>query len=351
MHKLSDYDYDLPEELLAKHPPEQREDARLLVVNRQDRSLTDHSIVDLPTLLSSGDCMVLNDTRVIPARLFGVRTNTGGKWEGLFLDAPARHQWRLIGETRGRLQPGESLTLHPAHDPDSTETLLLELLSRDEEGVWTVRPVSDAEPEQLLEQFGTMPLPPYIGRRIANDEDRTRYQTTFAREPGAVAAPTAGLHLTPDLLQRCRAAQIDHQFVTLHVGIGTFRPVSASQLDDHVMHSERCELKAETAARLNDVRAAGGRVIAIGTTTVRTLESAARGGTLTAFSGETDIFIRPPHQFQAIDGLLTNFHLPRSTLLMLVSAFADVKLIRAAYAHAISQRYRFYSYGDAMLIV
>ena len=351
MDRLSDYDYELPPELLATEPPERREDARLMVVRRDERTISHHSIVDLPDLLDSDDCLVMNNTRVLQARLFGMRTETGGKWEGLFIDEPEPGVWHLIGETRGKLHPGETLTLHRAHSPDSNDRLIVELISRDE-GTWTARPQSNEPATTLLDRFGTLPLPPYIGRKLASDIDRTRYQTTFAAEPGAIAAPTAGLHFTPELLSRCEASGIAREYVTLHVGIGTFRPVSTDNLDDHVMHSERCILTAEAAERLNQVRSTGGRVVAIGTTSVRTLESAAAGtGQLTEYSGDTDIFIRPPYTFQAVDALLTNFHLPKSTLLMLVSALADVELIQQAYATAIAERYRFYSYGDAMLIV
>ncbi len=352
MHRLSDYNYELPPELLAKEPPASREDARLMVVQRADRTISHQSILDLPDLLNSGDCLVMNNTRVLQARLFGTRTETGGKWEGLFIDEPEPGTWRLIGETRGKLQPGETLTIRPAHEPNANDELTVELISRDEEGTWTARPRSTKSSTALLDRFGTLPLPPYIGRKLANETDRTRYQTTFAQEPGAIAAPTAGLHFTPELLSRCEAVGIRREQVTLHVGIGTFRPVSTDALDEHVMHSERCMLTQEVADRLTAVRSAGGRVVAIGTTSVRTLESAVnRNGQLTAFSGETDIFIRPPYDFGAVDVLLTNFHLPKSTLLMLVSALADVELIKEAYATAIAERYRFYSYGDAMLIL
>lgn len=321
-----------------------------MVIRRNNRTISHHSIVDLPHLLSPGDCLVLNNTKVVPARLFGVRTETGGKWEGLFLDEPERGVWRIIGGTRGKLQSGETLTLHPAYDPESSETLVLDLVER-EEDVWVARPQSDVPAMDLLNQFGTLPLPPYIGRKVANEDDRTRYQTTFATESGAIAAPTAGLHITPELLAKCKAESISREFVTLHVGIGTFRPVSVDALDDHVMHSERCIIDASTATALNSVRASGGRIVAVGTTSVRTLESASLSGRLGAFSGETDIFIRPPYTFRSVDALLTNFHLPKSTLLMLVSALADIELVRKAYQVAISEGYRFYSYGDAMLIL
>ncbi len=351
MNELSAYDYELPPELLAKHPPPQREDARLMVVRREPRTISHHSIADLPHLLAAGDLLILNDTQVLPARLFGVRAATGGKWEGLFLSETDSGDWQIIGETRGRLQPGESISVRSAYgDPGSPE-LLLDLIDRDAEGVWTARPQSTRPAHELLDAFGTIPLPPYIGRKLATLEDRQRYQTTFARHPGAIAAPTAGLHLTPNLLSSCGDAGIRQAFVTLHVGIGTFRPVSTDNPDEHRMHSERCEIGDVTVDAVRTTRAAGRRVVAVGTTSVRTLETSSSGGELAAFCGETDIFIRPPWEFRSVDALLTNFHLPRSTLLMLVSALADVELIREAYRTAIEQRYRFYSYGDAMLIL
>jgi S-adenosylmethionine:tRNA ribosyltransferase-isomerase len=380
--RVSAYDYELPPGLIAAHPPAERDAGRLLVVERRSGRLAHRMIRDLPELLRPGDCLVLNDTRVLPARLFGRRTATGGKWEGLFLGLAPDGGWRLIGQTRGRLQPGESITLHPANQPtgadpaaahgsgsptarsaasppaawddgDSLETAFtLQLVVCDGDGVWTARPERAADPLDLLNRFGTLPLPHYLERPLATPEDHERYQTTFARHPGAVAAPTAGLHFTPELLDRCRQRGVASTCVTLHVGLGTFRPIAAEHLDDHRMHSEWCALPAEAAAVLNRTRAAGGRIIAVGTTTVRTLESAAlaRAPVFHPWSGQTDLFIKPPYAFQAVDALLTNFHLPRSTLLVLVSAFAGRDLILQAYRAAVAERYRFYSYGDAMLI-
>lgn len=356
MHALSDYDYHLPPELIADAPAARRDDARLLVVNRSDGSLRHHQIRDLPDLLTAGDRLVLNDTRVVPARLFGRRTATGGKWEGLYLGLTPAGDWRLMGQCRGRLEPGETITLSPptpavAADASApTDELLLELLQCDEDGVWTARPVADVDVFVALDRFGTVPLPPYIRRAVA-PTDRERYQTVYAKRPGAVAAPTAGLHFTPELLDTCRNRGIDESHVTLHVGVGTFRPISVRNLDDHRMHDEWCEISDETAGELRATRCDGGRIVAVGTTTVRTLETAAAFSAYWQWRGETGIFIRPPYDFLMVDRLLTNFHLPKSSLLVLVSAFAGRGLIAEAYRCAIRERYRFYSYGDAMLIV
>ena len=288
----------------------------------------------------------------MPARLFGTRAGTGGHWEGLYLGSSSPGAWRVIGQTRGKLQPGEKITIYPAHDPLASERLQLTLLERESEGIWSCEVDSTANPFELLERFGTVPLPPYMHRDLANAEDRERYQTLYARHPGAVAAPTAGLHFSPELLAACRQREIEFSYVTLHVGLGTFRPITAASLDEHRMHSEWCELTDAAARTLRSTRERGARIAAVGTTTVRTLETAARSaGSLQAWSGETEIFIRPPYQFQAVDILLTNFHLPRSTLLILLSAFAGRERVLAAYAEAVRQKYRFYSYGDAMLIL
>ena len=351
MNRITDYDYELPPELIASTPAAQRDAARLLVVDRATSSLSHRTVRDLPELLRPRDCLVVNDTRVLPARLLGKRTATGGRWEGLFLGTTPAGDWRLLSQSRGRLLEGEQVTVIAAH-AGGAAPLELTLLEREPEGgVFVFRPAVSEPALDLLQRYGTVPLPPYIERELATPDDFERYQTTYAARPGAVAAPTAGLHLTPELFQRCEARRIARASVTLHVGIGTFRPVSVERLDDHRMHAEWCEVPQATVERLRETREAGGRIVAVGTTTVRTLESAARAGKLTPWQGETDIFIRPSWTFRSVDCLLTNFHLPRSTLLVLVSALAGRELIRKAYEEAISQRYRFFSYGDAMLIV
>lgn len=328
-----------------------REDARLLVVNRAAGSFEHRQMRELPDLLQAGDMLVLNDTRVLKARLLGRRRQTGGRWEGLFLESTPDGFWRVMGQTRGKLQPGEHLVISPARDPASPEELVLELIEREEAGIWKVRPLPACDPFTALARFGTVPLPPYMERENADAEDVERYQTTYAVHPGSVAAPTAGLHFTPELLERCRKRGIEHAFVTLHVGIGTFRPIAAERLTEHRMHTEWCELPETTAEALARTRARKGRIVAVGTTSTRTLETAARNGDLAAWRGATDLFIRPPYQFRAVDALLTNFHLPRSTLLVLACTFAGRELMLAAYAEAIRHEYRFYSYGDAMLVV
>lgn len=348
---LDTYSYDLPEELIAREPTEQRDGARLLVLNRAEQSIEHRTIRDLPELLRAGDRLVLNDTQVVPARIVGYRTETGGRWEGLFLRRGEGRDWHFLSQTRGRLQPGETVTLTSIHAPDDWPPLVIRLLDRDGDGVWRAQPDSDVDAFDLLQRYGTVPLPPYIQRKVAADSDWQRYQTTFARTPGSVAAPTAGLHFTPELLSECQQNGIDHSRLTLHVGIGTFRPISVQSLSAHQMHSEWCELSEATATEIRQTQLAGGRIVSIGTTSVRTLETAARSGSVQPFSGNTSLFIRPPYEFQAVDCLLTNFHLPKSTLLVLVSTLAGIEFIRRAYRIAVEERYRFFSYGDAMLIL
>jgi S-adenosylmethionine:tRNA ribosyltransferase-isomerase len=349
--ELAEYDYDLPDELIARRPPPARDDARLMIVDRAARSVRHAFVRDLPDLLAPGDCLVLNDTRVVPARLLGCRARTGGKWEGLFLELSEVGNWRLLSHCRGKLQPGERIEIRPAHAPESADRLVLELVVREAEGIWQMRPTADTDHWAALDRFGTVPLPPYMRRDLADSNDFERYQTVYARHHGSIAAPTAGLHFTPELLTRCSARRVEWAFVTLHVGMGTFRPITADRLEGHRMHSESYEVGAATVERLARAQARGSRRIAVGTTTARALESAARTGTLAASRGSTDLFIRPPYEFRAIDALLTNFHLPRSTLLVLISALAGQDLMRRAYVNAVRERYRFYSYGDAMLIV
>lgn len=347
---LSSYDYELPADLIARQPAPTRDAARLLHVLRATGGIAHRKIQDFPQLLRPDDLLVLNETRVIPARLSGFRTATGGRWEGLYLRTEPDGSWRIIGQTRGRLRPGETLTISAPEATASQCTLTLELVEHRDEGEWLVRPQSERGTLDLLEEFGAVPLPSYIERESPTAADRERYQTVYARRPGAVAAPTAGLHFTPELLQACQDRGAAIASVTLHVGLGTFRPVTAARLSEHRMHGEWCEVTEETAATIRAARSTGGRVIAVGTTTVRTLETAAVSGTVRGWRGETDLFIRPTYRFRTVDALLTNFHLPRSTLLVLVSTFAGCELVKRAYAEAIAVRYRFFSYGDAMFI-
>jgi S-adenosylmethionine:tRNA ribosyltransferase-isomerase len=351
MSELDPYDYELPPERIAQQPLADRAQARLLVVDRRRNALEHRQIRDLPQLLLPGDMLVLNETRVVPARLMGRRTATGGAWEGLFLSLDADGSWRVLSQTRGKLQPGETVTLV---DPAGNDAAQLAMLARHEGGVWTARPegvASSADAFALLDRAGRVPLPPYIRHGEMTPEDRQNYQTVFAQVPGAVAAPTAGLHFTRELLDQLAARGIESARVTLHVGLGTFRPIAGERLDEHVMHSEWGEIAPAAVARLAECRARGGRIVSIGTTSVRVLETASASGELAAWSGWTELFIRPPYRFRSVDALLTNFHLPRSTLLVLVQTLGGEELIRRAYTEAIAREYRFYSYGDAMLIV
>lgn len=348
MAEIDAYDYELPPELIAQHPLATRSDARLMVVDRGRQSIEHAHVRDLPQCLLPGDCLVINDTRVIPARLVGYRARTGGRWQGLFLDADAQGTWRVISRTRGRLTPGETLVLR---DTAGDDAIRLRLLAALPGGTWAVRPEQAGEPLEILEKVGRVPLPPYIRDGEMIDADRERYQTVFATRPGAVAAPTAGLHFTAELMAAFTERGVPVCRVTLHVGIGTFRPVTSERLSEHAMHSERGSLGASALGQLQACRARGGRIVAIGTTSARVLETSAQSGQLCEWEGETDLFIRPPYRFQAVDSLLTNFHLPRSTLLILVRTFGGDNLIEKAYRTAVRERYRFYSYGDAMLIL
>jgi len=345
MSDASDYDYDLPRDLIAQEPLADRTAARMLVVNRADSGLSHRHVSDLPGLLRPGDLLVVNDTRVVPARLEGRRAKTGGRWEGLWLGSNAEGAWRLLAHTRGRVEVGERVDLI---DAEGNARLALEMTGRGLGGTWLARPDRAGSPEQLLGEVGRVPLPGYIRGGDARPDDLPRYQTVFARLAGSAAAPTAGLHFTPALLEALAAHGVASARVTLHVGIDTFRPIAVDNLEDHPMHSEWCECPAETVEAVEATRARGGRVIAVGTTAVRTLETAAAGGTLAPWSGATSLFIRPGHAFRATDCLLTNFHMPRTTLMVLVSTFAGRSLVAAAYAEAIRNRYRFLSYGDCV---
>ena len=335
--KTQDFDFELPAELIAQHPPDRRSDSRLLHLGTD---IADCSVRDLPQLLRAGDLLVFNDTRVIRARLRGHKL-TGGRAEVLVERLLSDREVLAMVSGSRRLRDGSRIRL--AGDSE------LEVIDR-RPPFLRLRVIGPLDAEALLEAQGDLPLPPYIEHAPGAD-DETRYQTVFAREPGAVAAPTAGLHFDAALLDALRQRGVGQGMLTLHVGAGTFRPVQAEDIRDHRMHAERYVLSEALAARIAEVRADGGRIVAVGTTTVRTLESiAARFGTVRAHAGETDIFITPGFEFRVVDLLMTNFHLPRSTLLMLVSAFGGIERLRKAYHHAVANRYRFFSYGDAMLI-
>jgi len=348
MSELEQYDYELPRELIAQHPLARRSDARLLVVNRATGSITHSYIRDLPEILQPSDCLVFNDTKVIPARLVGRRDRTGARWSGLFLSADEHGVWQVLSKTRGKLEPGEAIVVVSW---DVRQTITLRLLTKLNGGIWAVRPEPLGEPLEILSRVGRVPLPPYIRDSEMVEEDVGQYQTVFAEQPGAVAAPTAGLHFTPELLAELATRGIAQERVTLHIGIGTFRPITAEKLDDHPMHSEWCSLDPTVAERLRACRQQHRRIVAVGTTVARTLETAAKSNLLEAFTDQTDLFIRPPFAFHAVDALLTNFHLPKSTLLILVRTFGGDELMRRAYEAAIREGYRFFSYGDAMLIM
>jgi S-adenosylmethionine:tRNA ribosyltransferase-isomerase len=347
MSEIDQYDYTLPRDLIAQHPLARRSDARLMIVDRASAEIEHRHIRDLSELLKPSDCLVFNDTKVIPARLVGRRDRTNARWTGLFLSADEHGVWQILSKTRGKLEPGEAIVILSW---DVRQTVTLRLLTKLEGGVWAARPEPMGPPLEILERIGRVPLPPYIrdGEMVA--EDVETYQTVYAEQPGAVAAPTAGLHFTPELLAELTHRGIQQERVTLHVGIGTFRPITVERLDQHAMHSEWCSLTPEVAQRLRERKRAGGRIIAVGTTVARTLETAASSGEIHPVTDQTNLFIWPPFKFQACDALLTNFHLPRSTLLILVRTFGGDALIRRAYAKAIEERYRFFSYGDAMLI-
>ena len=336
--RTSDFDYDLPPELVAQQPAEPRDAARLLRVSRADAALAHHRVRDLPDLLRAGDLLVLNDTRVMAARLLGAREDTGGRVELLLLRERDDGAWAALVRPARAARPGRRFRLD-ARDGPLTATVRAR---EDEDAIAVVafdRPIDPAT-------AGAVPLPPYV-RDYAGDPER--YQTVYAREARSAAAPTAGLHFTPELFARLEAAGVERAFLTLEVGAGTFRPVRTEDPAAHVLPPERYRLPPDTAAAIRAARAEGRRVVATGTTVVRTLEHALGGGE-DAPEGETALFIRPGHRFAAVDALLTNFHLPRSTLLMLVAAFAGHDLTRAAYAEAVRERYRFYSFGDAMLV-
>ena len=349
--KASDFDYELPLELIAQEPPARRDGARMMVLDRAARTIEHKSFADLPGYLRAGDLLVANDTRVIPARIFGrkAKAGTGGKVEFLLLEETEPGIWDALMRSRRRPKVGEQVIL----DEDLAVATVLE---DGELGRVKVRVESQLPWLEVLDRIGQTPLPPYIQRKESpperRAEDKVRYQTVFAREPGAVAAPTAGLHFTPEVLERLAAQGVGRAMVTLHVGIGTFRPVVAENVEEHRMDFERWQIPAETAQRVAAAKAGGGRVVAVGTTSVRTLESAAaRPEGFGAGQGRTDLFIYPPYAFRVVDALVTNFHLPKSTLIMMISAFAGRDFVREAYAEAIRERYRFFSYGDCMLIL
>ena len=347
---IADYDFDLPDDLIALRPAEPRSEARLLVVNGQTGGLEDHRVGDLPDLLRLDDILVVNTTRVIPAALTGVRLarDPGGADISLVINLNRRlsaNRWSVFLRPGKRVREGDSIAIG--------DRLMARVIAAAGGGEFQLEfDVSGVVLDGIIYELGSMPLPPYIlSRRVADERDKTDYQTSYADTGDSVAAPTAGLHLSPDILERIQERGVGRADVRLDVNAGTFRPVLVDRLSDHQMHAERAIVTADGARKINTARGRGGRCVAVGTTSMRTLESAATAGGVEPFDEETSIFIRPGYQFLACDGLLTNFHLPRSTLFVLVSAFMGRDLMRRAYQHAISQRYRFFSYGDACLLL
>ena len=347
--KIEDFDYELPEELIAQKPSERRDDARLLVVHR-DTGQTEHKrFYDILDYLKEGDCLVMNDSKVIPARLFGVKENTGAKVEFLLIKRKEGDIWETMVRPGRRLKPGDVVIF--------SEEPLMKANIKDygDDGTRIVEFEYDGLFMERLEELGSMPLPPYI-ERAGDDSDKERYQTVYCREEGSVAAPTAGLHFTEEILKKAQEKGVETIYVTLHVGIGTFRPVKCENIEDHSMHFEEYHISEESAEKINRAKREGRRIISVGTTSTRTLESAAYydegAGCMQVKSGDgyTGIFIYPGYEFKIIDSLITNFHLPKSTLLMLISALYDREKILDVYREAIEKRYRFFSYGDAMFI-
>ncbi|WP_010651026.1 tRNA preQ1(34) S-adenosylmethionine ribosyltransferase-isomerase QueA [Oceanobacillus massiliensis] len=339
---IEDFDFDLPEELIAQTPLKERTASRLLVFNRQTKQTEHRHFSDIKDYLKKGDCLVLNDTRVLPARLYGIKQDTGAKIEVLLLHQEEQDTWEVLTKPARKVKLGTELIFGDGK-------LKATCKGMKEHGGRVMEFSYDGIFYEVLDELGEMPLPPYIKEQLPEKE---RYQTVYAKEEGSAAAPTAGLHFTNELLAEINEMGVTIAFITLHVGLGTFRPVSVDDIDEHKMHSEFYHMSQETADTLNQVKADGGRIISVGTTSTRTLETIARDNdTFVESSGWTDIFIYPPYEFKAIDGLITNFHLPKSTLIMLVSALADRDSMLKAYNEAVKEKYRFFSFGDAMLIL
>ena len=339
--RTADYDFDLPPDLIAQTPAARRDESRLMVLDRETGTIAHHKFSDLPGFLSAGDALVLNSSKVIRARLLGTR-DSGAPAEVMLIKSLGAGRYEAMVHPGGKLKPGRRISVSPE--------LEVEILETTERRTRVVQLHTPLPFDEAIERFGHIPLPPYI-RRADESSDATRYQTVYAREPGSVAAPTAGLHFTEQVLDEIRRRNVSIAEVVLHVGAGTFKPVEVEDPAEHMMHEEWFTIPAATASTLNATRLSGGAIVAVGTTSVRTLEAAVSGDQFVAASGETAIFIRPGHKFKAVDRLLTNFHLPRSTLLMLVAAFAGYDFVMEAYRAAMDGRYRFYSYGDAMLIL
>lgn len=338
--KKSDFYYDLPKELIAQTPVEPRTSSRLMVVDKSLGQIEDKKFTDLIDYMNPGDCLIMNDTRVLPARLFGTRQDTGSVVEFVLLRQISADTWECLAGPGKKAKPGKIFSFG--------NELSCEVTDVTDGGNRIVRFIYDGVFYDILDRVGQMPLPPYITEKL---EDKERYQTVYSRDPGSAAAPTAGLHFTEEYMEKLREKGIRIGFVTLHVGLGTFRPVKVEDITEHKMHSEHYFIPQKTADLINDTKKNGGRVICVGTTSCRTLESAAAKGKITECSDDTDIFIYPGYKFRCMDALVTNFHLPESTLIMLVSAFAGYETTMNAYRHAVKERYRFFSFGDCMLVL
>jgi len=348
--KTRELDYELPKALIAQRPAEVRSQSRLLVLKRGGGEVVDSRFSQLGEYLQAGDCLVLNDTKVLPARFYG-RRKSGAKLEGLFLGGAGDSGWQVMLKGMGKVKESEEIILKDKNGGDSVSAKIVEKLGA---GKCLLKVSSDKSAEDILEEIGFAPLPPYIKRDSGVGQaqiDERRYQTVYARQAGAVAAPTAGLHFTDELMGQLKEAGVRFAYVTLHVGWGTFKPISAETVEEHKIHSEWFKVDEENARVINEAKEKGGRIIAVGTTSTRVLETIAEDSKVSACSGQTELFIKPGYEFKMVDCLVTNFHLPRSSLLLLVGAFAGLGEMLAAYKHAIEKRYRFYSYGDAMLII
>lgn len=341
--KVNDFDFNLPEELIAQTPLENRTSSRLMVLDKENKSIEHEHFYDLKNHLKKGDCLVLNDTRVLPARLFGQKADTGAKVEILLLKEEGQDTWETLVKPAKRVKPDTEITFGDGR-------LKAVCVGESDHGGRHLKFIYSGIFYELLDDLGQMPLPPYIKEQL---EEKDRYQTVYAVHQGSAAAPTAGLHFTEEMIEEIKASGVHVTFITLHVGLGTFRPVSVEDILEHDMHAEFYQITKGTAELLNHVRESGGRIITVGTTSTRTLETVANkfDGKFEEDSGWTDIFIYPGYEFKAIDGLITNFHLPKSTLIMLVSAFASKEFVMEAYKEAVEEKYRFFSFGDAMLIL
>jgi len=348
--KTNDFDYELPEELIAQKPSDVRSLSKLLIVNREEKTLADAVFEDITGYINAGDCMVINDTKVLCARFFA-RRKTGASLEGLYLEQTRQGLWNIMLKGTRKVKVSEEVILEDKQQNAFCNAVVVEKF---EDGKCLLQVLSDMPAEQILEVIGYPPLPPYIKRQRDIEQaqiDKNRYQTVYAENYGAVAAPTAGLHFTKPLIEKLKSKGVIFANVTLHVGAGTFKPVTAENLEDHKIHREKIIIDEHNSQIINNAKANGGRIIAVGTTSVRSLETAAAEGKVTPYNGSTELFIMPGYKYKIVDAMVTNFHLPKSTLLALVSAFAGTETILDAYRHAVKERYRFFSYGDSMLII